>query len=217
MHFLISEISKGNQISDRVAQIIKSAGANSFLLRYSEEACRKAQRERCRTFFEKLDDGTVLPVFYLWEYFAEKSRILAFKEGDEDEVKRASEFCRHMIRRSSKIVCVPSHEVDKISSAFEGVFDQLANSHPLAQIDGVRRVITVPKKARSQGMAARNLIRELESIELRDPKTFVGQRVVVIDDVSTSGTSLKAVTSKLYEAGAFGVAALVLGKTLMRN
>ncbi len=217
LHFLISEVAKGNQLGDREIQIIRATGANSFLLRYSEEACRKARRERCRTVFEKLDDGTVLPVFYLWEYFAEKSRIIAFKEGDTDEVKRASEFFRTMIRSSSQIVCVPSHEADRTSAAFESVFRELRSSHLSAQINGVRRVITVPKKARSQGMAARNLRRELESIELRDAKTFAGQRVVVIDDVSTSGTSLKAVASKLYEAGAFGVSAVVLGKTLMRN
>jgi hypothetical protein len=217
LHFLISEIAKGNQLGDREIQIIRATGANSFLLRYSEEACRKARREGCRTVFEKLDDGTVLPVFYLWEYFAEKPRILAFKKGDTDEVKRASEFFRTMIRSSSQIVCVPSHEADRTSAAFESVFRELRGSHLSAQINGVRRVITVPKKALSQGMAARNLRREIESIELRDAETFAGQRVVVIDDVTTSGTSLKAVASKLNEAGAFGVTAVVLGKTLMRN
>ena len=132
-------------------------------------------------------------------------------------MKRASEFFRTMIRSSSQIVCVPSHEADRTSAAFESVFRELRSSHLSAKINGVRRVVTVPKKARSQGMAARNLRRELESIELRDAKTFAGQRVVVIDDVSTSGTSLKAVASKLNEAGAFGVTAVVLGQTLMRN
>ena len=62
-------------------------------------------------------------------------------------------------------------------------------------------------------MGARNYVKELASLQVQANDAIEGKRIVILDDVSTSGISLKAASRKLKEAGATGVAAVVLGKT----
>ena len=89
---LIADISSGKEIgSDQFGKLV-AAKATNTILRYSEEACRLRTRERCRTVFEHLDDGSILPVFYLWDYWSEKSRIIDFKNNVDSEVENAGTF-----------------------------------------------------------------------------------------------------------------------------
>jgi predicted amidophosphoribosyltransferase len=45
-----------------------------------------------------------------------------------------------------------------------------------------------------------------------DPTAVVGQRIIVIDDVFTTGNTLNAVARRLREAGAAAVAGITLAR-----
>ncbi len=79
---------------------------------------------------------------------------------------------------------------------------------PLAE--GLRRVRDGPPQA---GLARTARIRNLRHAFAADA-AIAGKRVAIIDDVMTSGTTLAAATGALLRAGAAGVEAWVVARTL---
>jgi len=82
------------------------------------------------------------------------------------------------------------------------------------RIDGtdvLLRVFEIPKK--SMG-GERNLQKEIRSLTVRNENIIKGQQVLLMDDITTTGTSLKAGKIVLKRAGAKIVALLAIGKTI---
>ena len=90
-HMLIADISSGKEIgSDQFGKLV-AAKATNTILRYGESVSTKNSRTLPNSF-EHLDDGSILPVFYLWDYWSEKSRIIDFKNNVDSEVENAGTF-----------------------------------------------------------------------------------------------------------------------------
>ena len=84
-------------------------------------------------------------------------------------------------------------------------------SHPI--IDGtevISRAFEMPKKAIG---GSRDLQAEIESLTVRNKSTVKGRQVLLLDDVTTTGTSLKAGKYLIERAGAKIVALLALAET----
>jgi hypothetical protein len=60
---------------------------------------------------------------------------------------------------------------------------------------------------------ARNVEIHRKTLKVNDPGSFRGQHVVVIDDVTTSGSSLQAAPQLLLQSGASIVTTIALGRT----
>ena len=60
----------------------------------------------------------------------------------------------------------------------------------------------------------RNLQKEIRSLTVRNENIIKGQQVLLMDDITTTGTSLKAGKIVLKRAGAKIVALLAIGKTI---
>ena len=104
-------------------------------------------------------------------------------------MENAGTFFGHLIRQTASVVCIPPHKPNSVSDAFASVFKKLAGTHPNADMEAVRRVKAVPKKAGSKGMGARNYVRELASLQVQANDAIEGKRIVILDDVSTSGNA----------------------------
>ncbi len=62
----------------------------------------------------------------------------------------------------------------------------------------------------------RSIIQHLETIECTEKSVF-GRRIVILDDITTTGNTLNACADVLFKAGAREVYALALGKTVKRS
>ncbi len=82
---------------------------------------------------------------------------------------------------------------------------------PICPTNLVRVLATDPQTTLSRQERLRNL---RQAFALRLPETVVGQRVLLIDDVFTTGTTLNECAKTLRKAGAASVVALTLARTI---
>ena len=109
------------------------------------------------------------------------------------------------------VICViPTHAAGTAPSGIRTIAKQLC-SHPI--IDGtdvISRAFEIPKKTIG---GSRNLQLEIKSLTVRDERVIKGQQVLLLDDVTTTGTSLKAGKYLIERAGAKIVVLLALART----
>ena len=109
------------------------------------------------------------------------------------------------------VICViPTHAVGTAPSGIRTIAKQLC-SHPV--IDGtevISRVFETPKKTVG-GSRDRQL--EIKSLAVMNESVVRGRQVLLLDDVTTTGTSLKAGKYLIEQAGAEIVVLLALART----
>ena len=109
------------------------------------------------------------------------------------------------------MICViPTHAAGTAPSGIRTIAKQLC-SHPI--IDGtdvISRAFEIPKKTIG---GSRDLQLEIKSLTVRNESVVKGRQVLLLDDVTTTGTSLKAEKYLIERAGAKIVALLALTRT----
>ena len=85
---------------------------------------------------------------------------------------------------------------------------------PVSTTDLVRAVATEPQTSLTRSERLRNLRR---AFRVRDTEPFAGRRILLIDDVFTTGTTLNECAKVLHAAGAASVTALTLARTIDSN
>ncbi len=109
------------------------------------------------------------------------------------------------------VICViPTHAVGTAPSGIRTIAKQLCLSPLIDGIDVLSRVFEIPKKAIS---GSRNLQLEIKSLTVRNENIIKGRQVLLMDDVTTTGTSLQAGKYLLERAGVALIALLALAKT----
>ena len=86
--------------------------------------------------------------------------------------------------------------------------------------DVMRKTKETPRLVGQPGFAARATIAETyfgPALEVTNPPAVAGKRVLVFDDVFTSGLTLREVTRKLTEAGTLSVGGIVLARQPFRG
>jgi len=83
-------------------------------------------------------------------------------------------------------------------------------NRPVSTTDLIRTVVTEPQTSLTRAERIRNLRR---AFTVRHTEAFVGRKVLLIDDVFTTGTTLNECAKALRAAGAASVAALTLART----
>jgi ComF family protein len=114
------------------------------------------------------------------------------------------------------IVPVPLHPSRLRAREFNQsllVADRLARHlrRPVSTTDLVRIVATEPQMSLTRPERLRNLRR---AFMVRNADSFAGRRVLLIDDVFTTGTTLNECAKALRSAGAASVSALTLARTI---
>lgn len=109
------------------------------------------------------------------------------------------------------VICViPTHAIGTAPSGIRTIAKQLCLPPIIDGIDVLSRAFEIPKKAIG---GSRDLQLEIESLTLRNESIVKGREVLLMDDVITTGTSLKAGKYLLERAGVALIALLALAKT----
>lgn len=143
------------------------------------------------------------------------SLILDLKQQKGDAVAHFVELvCSVRINGEGKVaVCiVPSSNPENTESGIRLVAVSLAKKKRLTNATACLKRISRIEKAAHGG--PRSLQVHLESIQVTKPSLIRGARVLLLDDVMTTGNSLIACAKLLEAAGAIKVAFLIMGRTV---
>lgn len=109
------------------------------------------------------------------------------------------------------IATVPSHTPNKRYSGVRMLAMRLARNN---RVDATGCLIRHKEVEKLSGGGSRRIEVHLESIRVVQPDVIRGRPVLLLDDVYTTGNSLKACKKLLLEAGAAEVQCYALGKTV---
>lgn len=129
---------------------------------------------------------------------------------------RAVEFFTNELRsilsdKDKYAICVmPSHEEGAAPSGIRTIARRLCRD-PI--IDATNVLIRTAKMQKKSMDGSRDLSSEIESLGVTDNNIINDQQVLLLDDVTTSGTSLNAGRDVLEHAGVELVAMFALGQT----
>ncbi len=159
---------------------------------------------------------------YHEEYFDENCNfneysqtILELKNQDSDAIEYFLEQIGNLIDNDNIILTVvPSHSSSPSSSGICDLAKRLTRLKS-SLIDGthlIQRVKSIDKQSCSTNERTQQL--HLDSIKINNQSLMTGKKFILMDDVLTTGNSVKACKSLLTKAGAKQVKIIVLGKTI---
>lgn len=146
------------------------------------------------------------PHFDAWS-----GRILDLKEHDP---QAADYFFQHLdswLGKGFAIAAVPSHDPTNSASGIRVLAQRLAAS---GRIDATACLVRHRKIAQAARGGPRSIQLHHRTIRVEHPELVQGRPVLLLDDVTTSGSSLLACKQLLLEAGAAEVQCVALGQTV---
>jgi hypothetical protein len=116
-----------------------------------------------------------------------------------------------LIRKDVALVTVPSHDPQKTINGIRELAQRICIDDPrIDATEVLAREKPVEKLALGGNRSADN---HLKSITVKSPHLIRGRRVLLIDDIVSTGNSLRACKQLLLSAGARAVHCAALGKT----
>ena len=134
-------------------------------------------------------------------YYYHKKAITYFTNQLHDILSNTEEY----------VICVmPTHAIGTAPSGIRTIARQLSSPPIIDGTDVLSRVFEIAKKAMG---GSRDLQLEIKSLTVINESAVKGRQVLLLDDVATTGTSLKAGKYLIERAGAKMVVLLALAKT----
>ena len=159
----------------------------------------------------RLPDGSVNPEFRKDKI---SGRILDLKDKDERAINYFFNQIDPEIERGDITICVvPSHQSNCFynNSGIAELGRRLANAGRIDGVDYLLRTETIDKLATG---GSRDKGVHYNSIRVNPNVTITDDVILLIDDVTTTGSSLEASRNILMENGAKRVAMFAIGKTV---
>ncbi|MEG4492876.1 phosphoribosyltransferase [Microcoleus sp. D3_18_C4] len=149
-----------------------------------------------------------------FDYFSEK--ILELKNKEKTSIDFwFEELKKHLkMDESFAIAVVPSHSSGNQVSGIHLVAQKLAKSLPEKITDATLCLIRVKNIDRLSTGGNRELDIHFQSMKVINLELIQNKNVLLLDDVSTTGNSLRAGKELLLKAGASKVKCVALGKTV---
>lgn len=116
-----------------------------------------------------------------------------------------------MIAPNVVIATVPSHKCYAELSGIQELAKKLATNNRVSGINCLIRFKDIQKQAHG---GIRSIEQHLQTIRVQRPDLINGKEVLLIDDVATTGSSLRACKQLLMESGALRVKCVALAKTV---
>ena len=138
-------------------------------------------------------------------------KILDLKCGNSSAIEYFYEMINPEINPGVTICVVPSSDPDNIESGIAKLGKMLADNGRKDKVYYLRRNSIIPKLAYG---GDRNKEIHYKSITTLDDVDISGEIVLIMDDVTTTGNSLKACRDILINRGADVVEMLALGRTV---
>lgn len=147
--------------------------------------------------------------------------ILSLKHGDRTNLARAAgpwlaRAAGDMISQESLIVPVPLHRTRLLKRKFNQAALLAMQVAQVSAATCIPDALIRPKKTKPLGGQTRDQRFEVlaDAIAVHPKRDVKGRRIVVIDDVMTSGATFAACTEALYRAGADDVCVLALARVV---
>jgi predicted amidophosphoribosyltransferase len=147
------------------------------------------------------------------EQFKQTSHILAIKNNYNYAVEKILPLLRMTIRNDIEIIiCViPSSNKGLEETSIRKIAKNICGINRLDGTSCLVRKYTVPKKHLN---GKRNISDEKKSISVENKHIIKDKIIVLLDDITTTGTSMKACTELLLEADAKKVFGLAIAQTV---
>lgn len=139
--------------------------------------------------------------------------LRAFKSGIKpamnDIYKMLLYWCQRHITQATVIMAVPSSDHRKIN-AITKVAQALAKKlpHLTDATQAITKLHSTASFCRGKNRSAETIIQSLHI----DATAIYGQHILLLDDITTTGTTFSTVQQMLLDAGAASVTCLALGK-----
>ncbi len=172
-----------------------------------------------------------VPVYAMGEYHPKRGGenpkfddfsqlILDFKDGKSEAIDLFSKALNGLFRRSSinqsqfVIATVPSSTKGKSHQGFESLVTELSKRYNVVNKSHnlLKRTASIEPAHKGGDRAISNHLSTLQVV--RGNANIFDSPVVLLDDVTTTGNSLKAGIMKLQRSHAKVIAAIALGKTV---
>jgi hypothetical protein len=138
-------------------------------------------------------------------------KLLDLKDKKHGGIIYFYDIVEPLIRKELALVTVPSHDPQKTINGIRELAQRICIDDP--RIDATETLVRqkpVEKLALGGDRSADN---HLKSITVKSPLLIRGRRVLLLDDIVSTGNSLKACKQLLLSAGARSVHCAALGKT----
>jgi len=146
-------------------------------------------------------------------YPEHSAKILAAKDCFEEEILEFVSMIDPLLQDDVYLARVPSHAPGKQLTGIRVVAEEIVARED-GRVDATACLERIYKIAKKSTGGDRSLEVDLNSIRVSEPELIKEKKVLVIDDVTTSGNSLRACRELLLQAGAKRVKMLALGKTV---
>jgi predicted amidophosphoribosyltransferase len=160
-------------------------------------------------------------IYYFFEYYPkwrhinveQTSHILKIKNNYNYAVENILPLLQRTIRNDIEIIiCViPSSNKGLEETSIRKIANDICRINRVDGTSCLVRKYTVPKKHLN---GKRNISDEKKSISVENKHIIKDKIIVLLDDITTTGTSMKACTELLLDAGAKKVFGLAIAKTV---
>lgn len=155
------------------------------------------------------------------EHSGASESIIAFKQGYQIPIDRfTNEMKEALIQLSNNdksifegrcLVVVPSHTEGKWSQPLQKMAKKLCLELDMTDYSQALERVKEHEKLATGG--DRSIESHISTMKVNSEYDIKGKKVIVLDDVTTSGNSLLASVMLLKDAGADSVSAIAIGKT----
>ncbi len=173
----------------------------------------------------KTQDG----IFYLYDYYPTRfvehrgisEKIIAFKNGNTDAIDYFCRVIKDVLDERFKdnlsglgeyTVCImPAHDRGMYSVGLKLLARFLVDTYGMT--DGVELVQRIKTHDRNANGGDRSIAGQLQTLAIDDRYAVVDKKILLLDDVTTSGNSILAVRRLLTDRGNNWFVSIALGRT----
>lgn len=137
--------------------------------------------------------------------------MLDLKENKENALGYFRDFLEKNLKTDIPIAVVPSHDPAKTTSGVRTLAVRLAAAQ---RIDATGCLVRTEMIEKLSHGGNRDIQVHLNSIQVINEHLIINREVVLLDDIMTSGNSLRAGRQLLLQAGAKSVQMLALARTV---